>query len=461
MTVNVRPTIRRIAIVALVVLLPIAAHSLWDYLEVQRLVREIERIQAKREPVTEQQATGRRHVSPENLGAAAYYAAAGMLALGTNPYTVNTPIREWLAGATATQPVPQPLVTALQDLLAASGDALALADKAALLPFSGFVAGTEYSYRTASMGSVAELVSARSLGLSIAGQGDAALDSVIAGLQARRALEESRGWFAGRADVAAVLSFADPSPAALERVQTAFEQADNPEQALAHFLRERARYLEMIWHRFYGHSPDAPRQYRLPVRGVVETIVRPWRSHKLVETLQLWARLVEVARQPWPQRAEAGARVIASAEQELDPRYSRFYFPLMGRDLPLGVFARAIDATPLIIDRCSIAAVAVERFKHDTGTLPATLSDLAPQYLASVPIDPLSGRPLLFRSSADGYTIYSVGQNGRDDGGNLTAPAPAERRRLGRRANSPDIGIRVVTASATRGPTLSTAESQK
>lgn len=450
MTINARPTIRRMAIAAFVVLLPVAAHRLWDYIEVQRLVREIERIQEQREPVTEQEAAGRRDVRPENAGAASYYTAAGVLALGTNAYAVNAPVRDWLASATPGQSLPQPVATALQELLAKSADALALADKAALLPFNGFVAGVDYSYRTASIGAMAEVIAARSLSLSIAGQGDEALDSVIAGLQARRPLEESRGWSGGRADVAAVLSFADPSADALQRTQAALTHTDRPEFALDNFVRERARYLEMIWRRFYGHSPNAPRQYRLPMRGVIETILRPWRSHKLVETLQLWASLIEIARLPWPQKAEAAARVTESADQEGDSLYTSYFYPLIGREFPLGVFARAIDATPLIVDRCSVAALAVERFKLDNGRLPAALTDLVPRYLAAAPIDPLTERPLLFRLSGDSYTIYSVGRNSQDDGGDLTAPTSADRRRLGRRVSSPDIGIRVVAASATR-----------
>lgn len=445
-----RPTVRRVAIVAFAVLLPVAAHSLWDYIEVQRLIREIERIQEKREPVTEQDA-GHRDVVPEQAGAASYYAAAGILALGTNPQLAIKPVREWLMGTTPTQPLPPGLASAVQKVVTESSAALLLADKAARLPFNGFVAGTDYSYRAASMSALSELIAARSLSLSVAGQGDEALDSLIAGLQARRPLEESRGWLAGRTDVAAVLSFAEPSSEALQRTQIALEQTDRPDQPLANFLRERGRYLDMIWRRFYGHSANAPRQYRLPMRGLTETVLRPWRTHTLVESLQLWARLIEAARLPWPQRADAGARVTEPDQNQHDSSDSRFLFPMMGRDLPLGLFAQAIEPTPLILDRCSIAALAAERFKLENGKLPAALSDLVPRYLLSVPLDPLSGLPLLFRSSPDGYAIYSVGQNGRDDAGDLTPPSAADRRRLGRRASSADVGIRVITTPVSRG----------
>ena len=42
-----------------------------------------------------------------------------------------------------------------------------------------------------------------------------------------------------------------------------------------------------------------------------------------------------------------------------------------------------------------------------------------PDLLATVPIDPIDGKPLRFRRLADGVVIYSVGQDGRDDGGEI------------------------------------------
>jgi len=62
---------------------------------------------------------------------------------------------------------------------------------------------------------------------------------------------------------------------------------------------------------------------------------------------------------------------------------------------------------------------ALERFRADHGgRLPESLAALAPQYLASVPIDPMSGAGLVYQPAADGsFRLYSVGTNARDDGG--------------------------------------------
>ncbi|MEX0704455.1 MAG: hypothetical protein WD069_20305, partial [Planctomycetales bacterium] len=48
---------------------------------------------------------------------------------------------------------------------------------------------------------------------------------------------------------------------------------------------------------------------------------------------------------------------------------------------------------------------------------------LAPKYIAAVPDDLFSGKPLIYRPTEDGsgYLLYSVGQNEIDDGGSAAA----------------------------------------
>jgi hypothetical protein len=41
-----------------------------------------------------------------------------------------------------------------------------------------------------------------------------------------------------------------------------------------------------------------------------------------------------------------------------------------------------------------------------------------PEFLSSVPLDPVDGEPLRYRRNGDGtFLLYSVGENGVDDGG--------------------------------------------
>jgi hypothetical protein len=67
--------------------------------------------------------------------------------------------------------------------------------------------------------------------------------------------------------------------------------------------------------------------------------------------------------------------------------------------------------------RCSGVALAVERFRLQQGRWPDRLEDLVPALLQEIPRDPFDGAPLRFRRDKEGVAIYSVGPDGKDDGG--------------------------------------------
>jgi len=56
-------------------------------------------------------------------------------------------------------------------------------------------------------------------------------------------------------------------------------------------------------------------------------------------------------------------------------------------------------------------------FKADEGRWPASLAELCPAYLKAVPRDFFSQGSLVYRPGGQGYVLYSVGINQRDDGG--------------------------------------------
>jgi hypothetical protein len=69
-------------------------------------------------------------------------------------------------------------------------------------------------------------------------------------------------------------------------------------------------------------------------------------------------------------------------------------------------------------------AIALKRFQLKHGKLPETLGELVPEFSRSVPIDPYDGKPLRYHPNADGtYLLYSIGEDGKDDGGDPTNTA--------------------------------------
>jgi hypothetical protein len=63
--------------------------------------------------------------------------------------------------------------------------------------------------------------------------------------------------------------------------------------------------------------------------------------------------------------------------------------------------------------------LAIRLFQHERGTLPESLKDLVPGYLAIVPLDPLakSPQPLRYRIENGQFVLYGINSHGRDNGG--------------------------------------------
>ena len=66
----------------------------------------------------------------------------------------------------------------------------------------------------------------------------------------------------------------------------------------------------------------------------------------------------------------------------------------------------------------AITAIALKRYQLLHSHYPETLAELTPELLPSVPPDPADGQPLRYRRNGGGtFTLYSIGDDGIDDGG--------------------------------------------
>jgi hypothetical protein len=78
--------------------------------------------------------------------------------------------------------------------------------------------------------------------------------------------------------------------------------------------------------------------------------------------------------------------------------------------------------------RLTVTVIALRRYHLRNGCFPAALDALVPEFVLETPIDPMSGKPFCYRRNADrSFTLYSVGKNGQDDGGDATAVNPTKR----------------------------------
>jgi hypothetical protein len=120
------------------------------------------------------------------------------------------------------------------------------------------------------------------------------------------------------------------------------------------------------------------------------------------------------------------ARVIESADlekaltgQEISPEARG---KVLG-ELLLALAAPSVRKTQHAYDRVEQCernlqiAFALAAYQRDNGTYPKSLDALAPKYLAKVPGDLFTGKPLVYRPAEKGFLLYSFGPNGQDDEG--------------------------------------------
>jgi hypothetical protein len=97
----------------------------------------------------------------------------------------------------------------------------------------------------------------------------------------------------------------------------------------------------------------------------------------------------------------------------------RFVFSSDAFSIKDAVIRGAICAQ--VQQQMAATAIAIQRFRLQTGELPADLAALVPKYLSALPRDGMDGKTLRYRLPPEGgFVLYSVGLDGKDDGRDST-----------------------------------------
>jgi len=231
----------------------------------------------------------------------------------------------------------------------------------------------------------------------------------------------------------------------LARLQRAWEDENFAEYTLMALERERV-YMDAYYaffretnecaahYVFNVHPPWARSDGKIPVTGTASNFLkehvycRAWRFAWLDQdernTLDLIQRLLEVARSAVAQKSFAAIHSpvdLLSAEERRETFYDRLRFSHLVYGLPgmVGKCMRAETERSVII-----CAIALKRCLLRHGNYPTSLDSLVPEFLTAVPPDYMDGKPIKYHLNSDGtFTLYSVGDDGNDDGGDPT-PLP-------------------------------------
>lgn len=122
-----------------------------------------------------------------------------------------------------------------------------------------------------------------------------------------------------------------------------------------------------------------------------------------------------------------GHQVSLAKLREIDPALQKI--PMMPGTLLAHVtlpfyssFVYKFAQTQTTIDQ-ALTACALEKYFLNHHAYPAALTALVPDYLERVPNDVIDGAPMRYRLTMDGrYQLWSIGRDGRDDGGAIVWP---------------------------------------
>jgi hypothetical protein len=92
--------------------------------------------------------------------------------------------------------------------------------------------------------------------------------------------------------------------------------------------------------------------------------------------------------------------------------------------------------------RVGRAVIALERFRRTNDALPPSVEQLRLSDSSPLPRDPMTGAPLRLAADARSYVIYSVGSDGKDDGGSVAGRPAAPT--WAKPSPAADWGIRVL-----------------
>ena len=452
---RVRPSFRRFAIVAFVLLVPLAFHALWDYIEARRLSSVVEQIRAKGEPVHFGRLGEGGPVTPEQKRASKYYGAAALLttdAYGAQFSKAGELIDAMSGNGAPISPTDTRLST-LRSLVDSYSPALDLLDRATPLDANGLDYASEPRFGFPER-NIANVNALRIADRALTGEGDAAAMALIGTLRLRRAMRDR---FALTYPVRtmdslrSIVTFSMPSEGSLRALQDAYREREDENGVERQLLRSRGTMIAALWPGAHGELASLPR-VRNPrpqvylFDGVIDTALRPWYTNRFRRMLSIYDEAVVASRQPWPAKLDAAATLETRYPMNRQPFGTRSTFgrpPAFFENGPAADFARIArqTASTLTETRVCITVLALERYLQVNGQPPSSLDALAPQFLSEVPKDPYTGTPLRYVFTRTEYKVYGAGSNRRDDGGDIGMP----RSDLSPPAKQPqnDIGIAV------------------
>jgi hypothetical protein len=388
------------------------------YLASRQLGREVVKIREAGEPVTFSALNPAPIQKKAVEDANRYYIESVRQILPdelTNLIQVNTFCRINLVSLPANQ-FPADLCKKAVENLVKAEPIFAKLDKGARLPLSGFDIGVLRGRQICksqldSVQGTVLLSSLRTLDLIRRGDSEKATESILTTLKLIRVFDshptiivQGRKMICVRlvcSDIQLLLLRCRPSEQHLEMLQSMLEEsfpADSLERTL---LAERIYQLEIARDLIPRHISS--KYLTAEVSKLPERLSLPAFTWHRMRVFRLSAQFmrdiawfIEVSRSPWPEplnKIKDGGSTPSRVASGLTSAVT-----LLTR----------LAAETFIATRCTVTAVAIERYRREEKKLPDRLEDMCPRYIKSIPQDPLTGLAILYTHGDKSYKVYSA-----------------------------------------------------
>jgi hypothetical protein len=396
-------------VLAVMVVLGIVAYAIADYWLARKIRDAVADIRARGEPVTFAELSPPKQTVDKDRDAGPCYEAAMALER-------EEPEPEEFHKATpddGTRPSEAAMAEARR-YVEKCRTSLELLDRGAAMPECTFDMGLQYgmSAGLARLNRPRGLVnnaSVRTRWLAVQGQGDEAIESAVSSLRMTRAMDSQPilvdelvklGCIAVVCrDAGVILNWGHPSAQGLARLESALAETEKSVDARRMFIGERVYFLELMRGIIDDEWKPGDVRTRMPESyswpgGLAGRIM-------FTQTLPLYDQMTEAASKGWPGALDAMA-ALTGEPSRLNPM-ARVVLPSFSR--------AAVTFAKCVADmRCVREAVAIERFRLEHG-------GAVPDSILGAMTDPFTGKSLIYRRTVDGYCVYSVSEDRRDDGG--------------------------------------------
>ncbi len=280
--------------------------------------------------------------------------------------------------------------------------------------------------------SLGRVLSLRSLAMARQGKVDEAVDSLVAEVRLQKAIAHGQTLFhtlTGYAilyratDTAAeVAQLSQLTEAQAQRLDRVLASTDPQPSLISGLNAERAL---CIWgYRASRKDPSALRSL-----GIIETSslapislrIRPLFYADFLAYLRATRKHLDLSRLPY-REAQDG---IAQCDEKL-AKLPRFWLsPFLG-SVP-GPFMKRRDTAIADLSGARIV-IALHQYKQRYGQFPPSLAVMSSTLKWTAPIDPFAGGPFKYKRQGDGFLLYSIGGDLKDNDGVEERAIPVQRR---------------------------------